>query len=172
MTLLANVVKINTCAGERKLPTYKYSVQTDPDRSAKASARDIDISRKAAREICKAIKGMTIHKCIEYLEAVIDKKVAVPYKRHKRAVGHKSNVIGWGAGRYPVKAAKEILKVVKNLENNAENNQLQLDKCKIIHAVTLQGSRQKGIFYRAHGSSSPKVRQFVHVELVAEVTEV
>ncbi len=154
------------------MPTYRYSVQTDPDRSAKASARDIDISRKAAREICTAIKGKTIHDCIEYLEAVIEKKAAVPYRRFKKNVGHKSNVVGWTGGRFPVKAATEILKVVRNLENNAENNQLQLDRCRITHAVTLQGTRQTGIFTRAHGRSSPKVRQFVHIELVAEVAEV
>ena len=149
------------------MPTYRYSVQTDPDRSAKASARDIDISRKAAREICTAIKGKTIHDCIEYLEAVIEKKAAVPYRRHKKKVGHKSNVVGWTAGRFPVKAASEILKVVRNLENNAE-----LDRCRITHAVTLQGTRHTGIFTRAHGRSSPKTRQFVHIELVAEVAEV
>jgi len=153
------------------LPKYKYSVQTDPDRSAKASARGIDVSRKAAREVCNTIKGMTIHQSIEYLEAVIDKKLAVPYRRFKNNVGHKSSVVGWTGGRYPVKAATEILKVVRNLENNAENNQLQLDKCRITHAVTLQGTRQQGMFYRAHGSSSPKMRQFIHVELVAEVAE-
>ena len=114
---------------------------------------------------------MTIHQTIEFLEAVIDKKQAIPYKRFKRSVGHKSNVVGWSGGRFPVKAANEILKIVKNLENNAENNQLQLDKCRITHAVTLQGSRQQGMFYRAQGRSSPKTRQFVHVELVAEVAE-
>ncbi|MCK4972956.1 MAG: 50S ribosomal protein L22 [Candidatus Heimdallarchaeota archaeon] len=154
------------------MPTYKYSIQTDPDRSAKASARGIDVSPKAAREICHTIKGMTIHKCVDYLEAVIEKKSSVPYRRHKRKVGHKSDLVGWAAGRYPVKTAKEILKVVKNLENNAENNQLQLDRCVIVHAVTLQGTKQRAIFYRAHGRSSPKVRQNIHVELVAEVAEV
>jgi large subunit ribosomal protein L22 len=153
------------------LPTYRYSVQADPDRSAKASARDVDISKKAAREVCNAIKGKSIHECIDYLEAVIEKKIAVPFKRFKTSVGHKSNVSKWGPGRYPVKAAKEILKVVKNLENNAENNQLQLDKCKVTHATALQGSSQQGIFKRAHGRSSPKMRQFVHIELVAEVAE-
>ncbi len=154
------------------MPTYKYSIQTDPDRSAKASARDIDVSKKAAKEICHAIKGMTIHKTIDYLEAVMEKKSSVPYRKHKRNVGHKSDLVGWAAGRYPVKAAKEILKVVKNLENNAENNQLQLDRCVIVHAVSLQGSRQRAIFYRAHGRSSPKTRQNMHIELVAEVAEV
>ncbi|MBY9000127.1 MAG: 50S ribosomal protein L22 [Candidatus Heimdallarchaeota archaeon] len=154
------------------MPTYKYSIQTDPDRSAKASARDIDVSRKAAREICNTIKGMSLHKTIDYLEAVIEKKSSVPYRRHKRNVGHKSDLVGWAAGRYPVKAAQEILKIVRNLENNAENNQLQLDKCVIVHAVTLLGSKQRAIFYRAHGRSSPKTRQKVHIELVAEVAEV
>jgi len=153
------------------MPSYRYSIQTDPDRTARAAARDIDISIKAAREVCKVIKGMTIHKCIDYLEAVIDKKQVVPFRRYKKKVGHKSSLSGFPAGRYPVKAASEILKVVKNLENNAENKQLQVDKCVIIHAAALQGTKEKGIFYRAHGSSSPKIRQLVHIELIAEVRE-
>ncbi|MHA2308690.1 MAG: 50S ribosomal protein L22 [Candidatus Heimdallarchaeaceae archaeon] len=171
MLLPANVVNKTKNIGELKLPTYRYSIQTDPDRSAKASARDVGISRKASREICRAIKGMTIHQSVEFLEAVIEKKVAVPYRRFKRNVGHKSNVVGWTGGRYPEKAAKEILKVIRNLENNAENNQLQLDRCRIVHASTLQGTKQKAIFYRAQGRSSPKVREFVHIELIAEVAE-
>ena len=61
--------------------------------------------------------------------------------------------------------------VLVSFENNAENNQLQLDRCRIIHASTLQGTKQKAIFYRAQGRSSPKVREFVHIELIAEVAE-
>ena len=153
------------------MPSYKYSIITDPDRSAKASARDIDISPKAAREILRAIKGMKIDQCKEYLEDVIAKKRSVPYRRYKRNVGHKSDLKGWAAGRYPVKAAKEILKVVENLENNVEANQLQVDKAKIIHAVSLKGSKEVRYFYRAHGRSTPKVRQYVHIELVAEIED-
>ena len=166
------IAKSIKCKGESRLPNYRYSIQTDPDRSAKSSGRNLDVSPKAAREICKAIKGKSVHKCIEYLEAVIEKKQAIPYRRYKRDVAHKRGLVKWKPGRYPIKAAKAILKIVRNLENNAEKNQLQLDKCNIIHAATLQGVKQRGIFYRAHGRSSPKIRQLVHVELIAEVEEV
>ncbi len=153
------------------MPSYKYSIITDPDRSAKASARDIEVSPKAAREICRAIKGMKIDKCKDYLEDVIAKKRSVPYRRFKHKVGHKSDLQGWGPGRYPVKAAKEILKIVENLENNVEYNQLQVDKAKITHAVTLLGTKETRYFYRANGRSTPKVRQKVHIELVAEIED-
>ncbi len=151
---------------------YKYSIKTDPDRSAKASARNIDVSPKATREVCKAIKGMKIHQAIEYLEDVLAKKRSVPYRRYKKNVAHRSDLKGWGPGRYPKKACTEVLKVLNNLENNAEANKLQVDKCIIIHAATLLGTRQKGSFPRAHGRSSPKTKQFVHIEMIAEVPEV
>ena len=154
------------------MPKYRYSVQTlDPDNSAKASARNIDVSPKAAREVCRAIKGMKIDQCKEYLLDVIDKKRSVPYRRFKNNVGHKSDVAKWGPGRYPEKAAREILRVVENLENNAENNQLQVDRVRITHASTMLGTKQQGIFHRAHGRSSPKIRQLVHIELIGEVED-
>ncbi len=155
------------------MPNYSYSIgkNLDPDRTAKASVRNINVSRKALREVCRAIKGMKIDQAKDYLKEVIEKKRSVPYRRHKTGVGHKSDLQGWAQGRYPVKTCKEMLKLVDNLENNAEANQLQVDKCKIIHAAALQGMKIRGIFPRAQGRSTPKIKQLMHAELVAEVME-
>ena len=103
----------------------------------------------------------------EYLEKVEQLKAAVPYGRFKKEGGHRSELTGFPAGAYPVGAAREVLKVLNNLEANAEFKGLDTDRLKIIHAAALRGRIIKGYTPRAHGSSSPSFNTLVHIELVA-----
>jgi large subunit ribosomal protein L22 len=151
------------------MPKYGYSIfGLDPDRTAIASAREVDISPKAAREICNFIKGMFLDHAKDYLEYVVIKKKPIPYKRHKKHVAHRKELTGWPAGRYPVKAAKEILKVLENAENNAEFKGLDVERMKIIHACSQKGMTLKRYFPRAQGSSSPHFNYLTHIEIAIE----
>ena len=45
------------------MPNWGYSIISetlDPEKTAKASGREIKVSHKHAREVCKAVKGMTL----------------------------------------------------------------------------------------------------------------
>jgi large subunit ribosomal protein L22 len=151
------------------MPQYGYSIfGLDPDRTAIASARELDISHKAAREICNTIKGMFLDRAKEYLEEVMVMKKAVPYKRHKKHVAHRKELSKWPAGRYPIKAARKILEVLENAENNAEFKGLDVERMKIIHACSQKGMVIKRYFPRAQGSSSPKHNQLTHIEIAIE----
>lgn len=151
------------------MPQYGYSIfGLDPDRTAIASARELDISPKAAREICNTIKGMFLDKAKEYLEDVIDMKKAVPYKRHKKHVAHRKELSKWPSGRFPVKAAQKILEVLHNAENNAEFKGLDVERMKIIHASSHKAMILKRYLPRAHGSSSPRFNYLSHIELAIE----
>ncbi len=151
------------------MPQYGYSIfGLDPDRTAIASARELDISHKAAREICNTIKGMFLDKAKEYLEDVIDMKKAVPYKRHKKHVAHRKELSKWPSGRFPVKAAQKILEVLHNAENNAEFKGLDVERMKIIHASSHKAMILKRYLPRAHGSSSPRFNYLSHIELAIE----
>ena len=75
---------------------------------------------------------------------------------------------GWPSGRYPVKAAKMILQVLENAENNAEFKGLDVERMKIIHACAQKGMIVKRFFPRAHGSSSPKYNYLTHIEIAIE----
>jgi len=151
------------------MPQFGYSIfGLDPDRTAIASAREADISPKAAREICNHIKGMFLDKAKEYLEDVILMKRSIPYKRHKKHVAHRKDLAKWPAGRYPVKAAKMILRVLENAENNAEFKGLDVERMKIIHACSQKGMIVKRFFPRAQGSSSPKYNYLTHIEIAIE----
>jgi len=151
------------------MPQFKYTVYgLDPDKTALASGRDLDISPKAAREICRELSGRYLEQAMEYLEGVIAKEEIVPYRRHKKKVGHKRGWRGWPAGRYPVKAAGEILKVLRNVENNAEFKGLDIARLRVNHACAHRGRKTKRFFTRAFGRTSPKVRETVHIEIAVE----
>lgn len=149
------------------MPEFGYSFQGyDPAVHVRASGREVNISPKAAREICIAIKGLTIPKAIELLEAVEEKRLPIAFRRHKLKVGHRSELIGFPSGSYPVKAARAFIDVLKNLQNNSEFKGLDPERVKIIHAAAYPGRAIKDYIPRAYGRSTPNFHQLVHIELV------
>ncbi len=152
------------------MPEYKYAFQNyDKTRHVRAALREKDISHKHSREVALAIKGKSIEKAREFLENVIARKEAVPYRRYNMEVAHRSNIRdGFSAGRFPQKAAHEFLKLLDNLESNAEYKGMDLDRLRIVHVAVHQGTKLERFQPRAMGRSSPKYDILVHVEIVAQ----
>ncbi len=151
------------------MPKWGYSIieeELDPEKTAKASGREIRVSHKASREVCRAIKGMMLDKAKVYLKAVIEKKQAVPFKRYKKKLGHRHGMEKAFAGRYPVKAVQKILRVLEAAEANAENKGLDVDKLRVFHAAAYPGIKLKRYMPRAHGRASPKYETTTHIEIV------
>ena len=105
-----------------RMPNYSYSFEKyEKSRHVRAALRDKSISHKHSREIALAVKGKSIEKAREFLENVLTKKIAVPYRRYNNEVAHRSNIQdGFSSGRFPRKATGEFLKLLDNLESNAE----------------------------------------------------
>ncbi len=143
-----------------------YSIEPDSEETAKAMGKELHISRKHAHEISSTIKGMKIDVAKRYLEDVAALKQAVPYKRFTGNIPHRK---GMCTGRYPQKAAKEFLKVIKNAENNAEYKGLDSENLKITHIATKKGHTYRGRFPRAQGRATPKDHETVSVEMILEV---
>lgn len=149
------------------MPDFRYSfVGYDPLTHVRASGREVDVSPKAAREVCTAIKEMTIAEAKEFLESVIMKKRAIAFRRYKKEVAHRSSLFKFHAGGYPVKAAEEVLEVVKNLEANASFKGMDAERVVIEHASAMGGRKIKAYVPRAFGRSSPSFHTLVHIELV------
>jgi len=147
---------------------FKYAFQNyDATRHVRSSLREKDISHKHAREVAVAIKGLSIEKARDYLMAVINKERAISFGRFKNQVGHKSDP-GMMSGRYPQKTAKEFIKVLDNLESNAEYKGMDLDRLKIINATVHKGVIIKRFTPRAMGRATAKNDVLTHVELVAK----
>ena len=88
-----------------KMGRYNYAFQNfDSTKHVRASIREKKISHKHAREAATAIKGLTIEKARDYMLAVISKERAIPFRRYKNQVGHRSDP-GVMSGRYPEKTA-------------------------------------------------------------------
>ncbi len=148
----------------------KYSYQpADETKAAKAMGYEMPISFKHAVEICRELRGKKIEEAKKILEDVIALRRPIPFKRYKKKVAHKSGLHKWYAGRYPQKAARYILKVLKNLEANAEYKGLDVDKLVIVHAQAKKGRVIKRYMPRAFGRATPKFQQLTTVEFVAEL---
>lgn len=147
------------------MPRWGYSLRDlDPTITVKASLREVDVSPKWSREVCAAIKGMRLEGAKKYLQAVIERKRMVPYRRHSKLRGHHSETRG--PGGYPVKVAGYMLKLLDSLEANAEFKGLDTDRLVIIHAAAHRGRSIMRFMPRAFGRSSPKEKALVHVEVV------
>lgn len=151
------------------LPEFGYSVVgLDEARTAKASLREVDMSPKEARELAAEIKGMRLQHAKDYLQAVAEKRASVPFRRYKGKVGHRRGQMGVAAGRYPVKCARLVTKLLDSLEANASFKGLDAERLMIVHASATPGRKVLKFMPRAMGRSTPWTRQLVHFEVAAE----
>lgn len=154
------------------MPKFGYSItELDTEKTVKASGRELRISHKHAREVCKTIKGMRLDKAKRYLEHVIAKKQPVPFRRFIKKLGHRHGMQKAMVGKYPVKAATKILKVLESAEGNAEFKGLDTERLRITHASAYPGIKIKRTIPRAFGRSTPKNTTLTHVEIVLEEIE-
>ncbi|MEM0482396.1 MAG: 50S ribosomal protein L22 [Nitrososphaerota archaeon] len=151
------------------MPQWEYSVKgLDPATSVKASLREVDLSPKWSREVCAAIKGLRLQDARRLLEDVVKGKRMIPYRRYRKLRAHHSQTKG--PGGYPVKVARQLLKLLDSLEANAEFKGLDTDRLVVVHAQAHKGRMVKKFFPRAFGRASPHNRTLVHIEIAAVQT--
>jgi large subunit ribosomal protein L22 len=148
-------------------------IDIDETRIAKAVARDVPVSIKDMYNVARFVKGMKLKEAMERLERVLKHKEAIPFYRYSAGTSHKANISPSSKvkqGRYADKAVKSLLKLLKNVEANAEAKNLDLDKVKIIHIASHKGLTLKRMMPRAFGRSTRKYRRTTNIEVVvAEV---
>jgi large subunit ribosomal protein L22 len=145
-----------------------YTQEADPETTSKAIGKEISVSPKHCREVCKMLRGMRVDKAREYLQSVADLKTPVPYTRYKMFLSPKPKV---GPGRYPRKAAKAILAVIESARSNAEYKGLDADNMMIKNACAHRGRIQQGYMPRAFGRSTPWNEQTTNIEIILEEVE-
>jgi large subunit ribosomal protein L22 len=146
----------------------KYSIDIDPEKSAKAYGYELHCSPKDSMNLAYAIKGMTSEKAKRYLQDIIDMKQALPTVFHNGKRAHKKGI---GPGSYPQKAAKYLLKMIENAENNAEYKGFNVEMMKIAHISAYKGRTVRGIMPRAHGRATDKNRSTTNIEIILEEVE-
>ena len=148
-----------------------YSVDADPDATAKAMLRERHISLKHSKALAREVKGKTASEAVAYLEAVQAGDRSVPFRQHNTGVGHRSDIEGWDAGRYPEKAAGAFLDLFRNAIGNAEQQGFDGESMAVMHVAPHKVGEQQGRQPRAMGRASPWNAPEVDVELVLEEVE-
>ncbi|MEM4773050.1 MAG: hypothetical protein QW648_03520 [Nanoarchaeales archaeon] len=79
-------------------------------------AYNLPISRKKTVNLARYIKYLPIKTAKRYLEAVIQKRIAIPFYKHDRDIPHRKNINAKiKQGRYPVKSSKYLLKLLDSI---------------------------------------------------------
>ncbi|MEM2949154.1 MAG: uL22 family ribosomal protein [Candidatus Bilamarchaeaceae archaeon] len=94
-----------------------YSVSFSPEECAFARLEGVNASYKDLAEVCGRIRGKDASWAAAFLEKVAKGELPVLYKAHCKKIGHRRE-LGGKKGRYPRKAAKIVLKVLKSAISN------------------------------------------------------
>jgi len=110
-------------------------------KEAVARGKDLPISTKQSIAICRFIRGKMLNKAIEELEKVEKKKKAIAMKGefpHRKGISKSG-----GGGRYPIKAAKVFIKLLKSLSANAAVKGLDTGRIEIYAKADKAGRPRK-----------------------------
>ena len=125
---------------------------------AKVVGTNLPVSRKVAYEVTNHIRGRTIEKAIAILKDVQAMKMPVPYKRYNKDTPHRKG--DFASGRFPEKAARYIIPLLKSLKSNADDKGLSGELILIHSAANMTGKRHRAGRIRG-------VKRTTHVEFVA-----
>jgi len=145
-----------------------YSAEYNKEKTARSQGHELHVSPRHCVELCRELRGKSLEEAKAYLNEVAKLQTPVPFKRHSSGVGHRSGIRGWDAGRYPQKAAGEILKVLKSAEANAEYQGLDTDRMQVVHMLARRGRSLDGRMPRAMGRATAKNTETVTVEIVLQ----
>lgn len=116
-----------------------YAFQSyDAEHMARAIGLALPISHKQSVEICNFIKNKNVDDAKKLLQSTIDKKTAIPFRRYNWDLGHKKNV---GPARFPERASKEFIKLIENIEANAQFKGLNTSNLIIKHVSAHKASK-------------------------------
>ena len=110
-----------------------YSYNGSRKGMAFALMESIDASFKDLGAICDAIRYRKASDALQTLESISGGS-AVYYRRNNKGFGSRHE-LGGRKGRYPMKAARIVRRVLINAIANAKNNGYDVDDMAVVHAA-------------------------------------
>jgi len=151
--------KLDDISKDRRSSLAKPAVEPVSKKTeAVVNGRDLRISTKQAIAIGNFIKNKDVDKALAELEEVVKMKRAIPMKGE---IPHRHGKMM--SGRYPIKAVKEFIRLLKSLKANAIANELELEKFKLAVMVNVAARP-----YKRFGRERFK-RSHVQVRLIKRV---
>jgi large subunit ribosomal protein L22 len=143
-----------------------YAMQNyNKDHMAKALGKALPISTKASIEICNTLRKKPLARAKTILKDVIAEVRPIRYGRFTNGVGHKKGE-GMASGRFPVKAAQEILTLLESIEANAQFKGLNTNDMIICHIA----AHNAGNSWH-YGRQKRRKMKRTHIEIVVEETK-
>lgn len=141
---------------------YTYRAETGVN-VARARGLEIPISPKKTYEVLNRIRGLSLERARTLLEEAVDGVRAIPFRRYNQETAHHRGV---GPGRFPKKVARSVLGVLKNAEENAEYEGLDVDRLFVKVAASGRGRIRKASMPRAHGRATAWNEQTTNLEII------
>ncbi len=111
----------------------KYSFQEfDKEHMARAMLVSVPIPLKSAVMIGKTITGKNLQTAKNIMEQVILKKMPIKFTKFNQEQAHRKAI---GPGKFPVKTARYMLKLLKEVEANAQLAGLDTSSLKILRVI-------------------------------------
>jgi large subunit ribosomal protein L22 len=111
----------------------RYSIIIDTKGIALAHGQDINASYKDLTAVCDAIRYLKTDRVMTVLDGIITEQMPIAFKKYNRYMGSRHELQG-RKGAYPIKAAKEIRKILQNAISNAASKTLNADSLYVVHA--------------------------------------
>lgn len=97
----------------------KRYMEKGSEKSAKASVEGVNASYKQLSAVCDNVRGMEVENALNFLENAALGNQIIKFKKHNKRMAHRKE-LGGQKGRWPKKASKIILQVLKNAKANAD----------------------------------------------------
>ena len=143
---------------------YRLATKDLGENSAYAVGKNLDIYFKESSEVCSFVRNKGVGIAKRMLGSVIVGKMAVPFKKYNDDLAHKPGI---SSGRYPMKCAGEILKIIKSAESNALNKGLNTNDLVITHICAHKASTP----YHSGRQRRRKMKRS-HIEVVVKEQKV
>jgi large subunit ribosomal protein L22 len=130
---------------------------------ARARGLEVPVSPKKVYELLNAIRGLSVDRAHSVLEGVVSGERPVRFRRYNQETAHKR---GMGPARFPQKAARNVLQVLENAEENAEYEGLDRDRLFVRVAASGRGRIRKASMPRAQGRATAWNEQTTNIEIV------
>ena len=110
---------------------------------------------------------MNLNRAKQFLENVCTFKEIVPFTRYRYGVGRKAQIKNKNTttGRWPIKSAKSILKVLRNAESTAYEKGLDVSTLYIKSVQINKAVRGNRRTFRAHGRVNAFLSHPCHIEI-------
>jgi len=153
----------------RELVRYaSAALAANPEKTSRARGEYLRTHFKNMREMAAVLTGMKLTKAYAYLEAVLEHKRCIPFRRFSGGVGRTSQAKEFKTtqGRWPEKSVKYITRLLKNAESNADAKNIDVEDLLIKNIVVQQAPKTRRRTYRAHGRINPYQGHPAHVEVI------